>query len=655
MRTSLFIFAFFVLQVSGFAGTPKAAPDWVQEATSAKLALYDGVVPAVVLFKEERLTVDASGTLVTHVREVIKILSHSGKTHAEALIPYFRGGSRVRSLSAWLVAPNGFVKTFGKNSIVDFGEYDDMQLYDDLRYARIKADNPEVGSVFAYEAVIEQSMLFGDDQYAFQGALPAAQSRYVLELPTGWKAQSVFLNHATVEPVVSGSTYTWTLKDLPFHRQEDHAPEVLSSVPTLAVSFFPIDKASDLNRICFRSWADVSRWHTNFSAQQADVSPELTNKVRELVAGEKDEIGRVGAIARYVQKIKYVAVEMDELHGGGYKPHAATLVFRQQYGDCKDKANLMRSMLKIAGIDSYLVAIYSGDRTHVRPQWPSLTQFNHMIIAVRVAENVHAATILNAPDSGERLLVFDPTSETTGLGDLPWYEQGSFALLMAGEKGGILQMPILPPEASGTDATIRAELSNSGALEAHYILTETGQYASDDRARRLYRSAEDYRHNLEERFSERVRMAELKNVAEQDNGNEAYKITADVESPNFAQSMGGGILVVNPSFLTPFSSRFPAAESRAEPILLRAGLHRKHIVLKLPAGFKVDEMPVSLNSAKAWGSFSVTYQQKPGEILVEETIKIKEATLPAEQYKEIKSFFDQLNGADEQEAVLLKE
>jgi hypothetical protein len=655
MRISLFLFAFIILQIRGLAGTPKPAPDWVQDSAATNLGPYDGVVPAVVLLKEEHLTVDASGTLVTHIREVIKILSHSGNADAAALIPYFRGGSRVRSLSAWLVAPDGFVKTFDKNSIVDFGEYDDMELYNDLRFARIKADNPEIGSVFAYEAVIEQRMLFGDDQYAFQSALPTVQSRYVLDLPAGWQAQSVLLNHAAIQPVVSGSTYTWTLRDLPFHRQEDHAPEVLSSVPTLAVSFFPADKTSDFNRICFRSWADVSRWHTSFSAPQADVSPELTNKVRELVAGEKDEMGRIGAIARYVQQIKYVAIDMDELHGGGYKPHPATLVFRQQYGDCKDKANLMRAMLKIAGIDSYLVAIYSGDRTHVHSEWPSPTQFNHMIIAVRVAENVNVPTVLSAPSLGQQLVIFDPTSETTELGDLPWYEQGSSALLMAGENGGILRMPVLPPEASGTEVSINAELSNSGGLKARYVLTETGQYASGERARKLYGSAADYRHHLEELFSERVRMAQLKSVAEQDSGNGRYTITADLESPNFGQSMGGGILVINSSFLTPFSSTFPAASSRMQPILLRAGLHRKHIVLKLPQGFKVDEMPVSVSEAKAWGSFSVTYQQKPGEVLVEETVNVKQSTLPAEQYKKIKNFFDHLNGADEQQAVLMKE
>jgi transglutaminase-like putative cysteine protease len=45
-------------------------------------------------------------------------------------------------------------------------------------------------------------------------------------------------------------------------------------------------------------------------------------------------------------------------------------VLARNYGDCKDKAALMRALLKAAGIDSYAVIIYSGDRHFVRPEWP---------------------------------------------------------------------------------------------------------------------------------------------------------------------------------------------------------------------------------------------------------------------------------------------
>ena len=39
------------------------------------------------------------------------------------------------------------------------------------------------------------------------------------------------------------------------------------------------------------------------------------------------------------------------------------------YGDCKDKATLMRAMLRVLKIESYAVLIFSGDPTYVREEW----------------------------------------------------------------------------------------------------------------------------------------------------------------------------------------------------------------------------------------------------------------------------------------------
>jgi hypothetical protein len=72
-------------------------------------------------------------------------------------------------------------------------------------------------------------------------------------------------------------------------------------------------------------------------------------------------------------------------------------VFRHQCGDCK--ANLMGAMLKAAGIPSYLVIIYSGDRTHVHKEWPSPSQFNHAIIAIQTQPGT-PGPVINVPQLG---------------------------------------------------------------------------------------------------------------------------------------------------------------------------------------------------------------------------------------------------------------
>ena len=59
-----------------------------------------------------------------------------------------------------------------------------------------------------------------------------------------------------------------------------------------------------------------------------------------------------------------------------------------------------------------------------------------------------------------RLLIFDPTDDNTPVGDLPDHEQGSFALLVAGDDGALLRMP---GHARPTRTSWSGEPKSSGA------------------------------------------------------------------------------------------------------------------------------------------------------------------------------------------------
>src|SRR5262249_9446865 len=130
-----------------------------------------------------------------------------------------------------------------------------------------------------------------------------------------------------------------------------------------------------------RDWHRVSAWQAAFADPSAEVTPAIQAKSDELIRASKSEIEKIRAIAAFVQQTNYVSVDLNVMHGGGYIPHPASQVLAKNYADCKDKAALMRALLKAAGIDSYEVVIYSGDRQFVRPEWPSPMQFNHAIVA----------------------------------------------------------------------------------------------------------------------------------------------------------------------------------------------------------------------------------------------------------------------------------
>src|SRR4030095_11554060 len=223
---------------------------------------------------------------------------------------------------------------------------------------------------------------------------------------------------------------------------------------SIAVNIFPPEGKATMLR-GFASWKDVSRYASELSDPQAGFNEPMAVKARELTTNAKTEFERIQAAGRYAQSFTYISIQIDFGRGGGYRPHAAVDVFNKNYGDCKDKANLMRAMLKAVGIESYPVSIYAGDPTFVRQEWPSPHQFNHCIIAVKVSDETQAPTIVKHPSLG-RLLIFDPTDDDTPFGDLPNHEQGSYALILAGDAGELMKMPVTPPEANRLERAVEA-------------------------------------------------------------------------------------------------------------------------------------------------------------------------------------------------------
>jgi hypothetical protein len=633
------------------AGTD--APSWVQEVASRAVPKYDAKVPVAVLLDEERVGVDGMGRVTTDYRKAIKVLTREGRNEADAVIAYVAGSDKVRDVHAWLVTPNGFVKTYSaKDGILDISAGGES-LYDEIRLRLGKADNPEIGAVFAFEGRLESKPYLSQDDFTFQEEFPALESRYVLALPAGWTAKGMVFNHQPVPPVIDGSTYTWELKNLPYLEHEPGGPSREGSAPRLAIDYAPPPGVT-APAPCLRSWQDASRYLTALSAGQDDPSDELAAKAKELVASRTSEYDKIQAIGHYVQGVKYVSVQMNLAKGGGYKPHAASSVFLKQYGDCKDKANLMRAMLRAAGIPSFLVAIYAGDRTVVQEGWPSPEQFNHAIIGVRVGDATQAPTVLDAPGIG-RLLIFDPTNDQTPVGDLPFYLQGSLALIEAGDKGTLVRMPALPPEASRAEVSIEATLSSTGDLKAAVDQNSSGQSAVRQRTALLDLKPEEQQKRMERWVNQMAKNATVADVTPQDDfAHNRFHLHLELSAASYAQVMQGRLLVFKPAVLDRQPRLYLRDEKRTEPLVLDAESYRKRVHIQLPNGFSVDEMPECGKLRTSFGDFSCAIKQEAGALVLTQEVETQAVTILPENYPEARKFFNAIAGFEEQPVVLVK-
>jgi hypothetical protein len=654
MLHRLMLIALILVATAATALAGDDVPVWLQQAAAQRVPTYERDVPAVVLRDEQNVTVGDDGRITTVTTFAVRILVHEGRGYAEADEVYLTDAGKVREMRAWLIRPNGEVKKYGKDEIID-RIYDPNDIYNEYRVKSIDATrDADVGMVFGYQMTSEERPLFSLDRWQFQSNLPTLLSRYTLALPAGWRASSVTFNHPNVEPTVSGSTYAWELRDLAPIEMEPAGPKIINLVPRLAVSYFPPAGGSALGGRTFANWVEVSRWASELHDPQMALDDNLALKARELTANARTELEKIQAIGRFVQNLQYISIDIGVGRGNGFRPHAAMQVLAKSYGDCKDKANLMRALLKAVKITAYPVAIYLGDPTYVREEWAAPNQFNHCIIAVRVSDETQAPTVIKHPTLG-RLMIFDATDENTPVGDLPDIEQGSLALIIAGDDGALVRMPTTPPELNKMERQAEVVLTSEGAITATVKERSIGQSAVDER--RLFRrySRADYTKVIEGWITSSAAGAKVSKVEPADTGKEGrFALDVEFTAGAYAQLMQGRLLVFKPAIVSRREALFLTKGSRTHPVVLDSHAYTETVRIKLPAGFEVDELPDALKLDTPFGNYAATYEVKDDQLVFTRTMTQHAATIPAAQYATVRSFYERIRAAEQSPVVLAR-
>ncbi len=644
-----------LLAVPANAATPgDEAPVWVQQAAAIKIPAYDKDVPAVVLVDDSVVTIDSDGRISEVYNYAVRILQREGRAYAKGGVGYIPDVEKVKDLRAWLVRPNSQTKRYGNDDTVDVaGDLNDV--YNEYRVKNISASSDaEVGTVFAYSYSREERSVFSQADWKFQGELPVISSRYTLTLPAGWRAEGVTFNHANIEPRVNGTSYTWELSNLPPIPYEPMSPRLTNLVPRLAVSYYPPANTPAITMKTFANWADVATWMSELEDPQVQVDDALARKAYELTALAKTEYEKIRAIATYVQNVRYISIQTGLGRGGGYRPRSSTEVFAKSYGDCKDKANLMRAMLKVVGIEAIPVSIYSGDPYYVRADWPSPQQFNHCIIAVKVSDQTQASTVIEHPKLG-RLLIFDPTDGETPIGDLPYYLQGSFALLDSKSATELVKMPTTPPEMNQLERVANLQLRADGAIAGTIRENANGQVAAQFRTEFRQLSKPDYNGMIERWLTTGATAARLNKIEPSDNaGDGKFTLNVEFSANQYGQLMQDRLLVFKPAVVSRREDLSLTASTRRNPVVLRANAYSETVKVQLPAGFAVDEMPDPVKLETVFGTYTTSYEVVNGELVFKRQLSQKATTIPAAQYDVVRKFFESIRAAENAPVVLAR-
>jgi hypothetical protein len=631
------------------------APQWMHAAASAPLPAHDEKTDAVLLYSEENVTVESADKIKTHVRRAYKILRPSGRHYGTVIVP-FGPSLKITALRGWCIPAQGKDYEVKEKDSMETSllQIEGGELYSDVKDKILRIPAPDPGNVVGYEYELEKQPLFLQGIWEVQEVSPAQEEHYSLQLPAGWEYRAAWLNYPEVKPTDAGNgRWQWAVSDVAGIRSEQRMPPMDGIEGGMVVYLFP---PGGTGTHSFATWKEMGEWYAALTSGRRQTSPDITKEVAVLTTSAATPLEKMKALAQFIQHdIRYVAIKLGI---GGIQPHPAPEVFAHRYGDCKDKATLMSSMLQEIGIDSYYVVI-NHERDAVRPEMPAHNGFDHVVLAIKLAEGVSSPALVSTmqhPKLG-RLLFFDPTDEITPFGQISGNLQANYGLLVTPDGGELVELPLQPLAMNSIQRTGKLTLDAQGTLTGEVSETRLGDRAWNERWRlRSVSKDADRIKPIEELLAGSLSLFHITqaSVLNLDRTDQPFGFHYKFDAENYAKN-AGGLLLVRPRVLgVDGSGLLETKEPRKFPIEFDGPSHDTDTFdITIPAGYVVDDVPPPVDADYGFASYHSKTEVKDNLIHYTRTFEVKELSVPVRRAEELKKFY-RIIGGDERNTVVLR-
>jgi hypothetical protein len=631
-------------------------PPWMQSQVGAPLPEHDAETDAVTLYSETIVTVLPSGRVRRAERVVYRILRAEGARRA-LIRADFDAQSRITRMHGWS-SPAGSGKPYevtDKDSVESalIGVLNG-ELMGDLRSKVLRVPAAVPGSTVGYEVEEEIQPYVPMDDWTFQDTIPVREAHYSFELPPGWSYKATWINHPE-EPVIQAgqARWQWLVKDVKAIKREPQMPPMTAVAGRLVVSFQP-PNGHDQG---LQSWSDMGKWYLNLTQGRRSASAAIKQKVAELTASQATTLGKMQALAGFVQTdIRYVAIELGI---GGVQPHRAEEIFTHRYGDCKDKVTLLSSMLKEIGVDSHYL-IVNSERGAVTDATPVGFEFDHAILAIQLPQDMQDPTMLATLSHAQlgRLLLFDPTDSYTPLGQLAGQLQGGYGLLVRPDGGELIKIPALPPSASAIQRTAHLDLDANGRLsgEVHEVWLGDPAAAERDTLNSTTQETDRIR-SIESLVSGSIATFQLTKatLANRQSTNKPLEWTYSLEVDQYARA-SGDLVTVRPRVLGSMAHGLLETNEPRRYDIEFEGPRRDTDVfeIKLPEGYVIDDLPPPVDQEHSFATYHSKTDLVGRTLRYARTFEVKSVSVSVAQADELKSLYRVILNDERMQAVLKK-
>ncbi len=450
--------------------------------------------------------------------------------------------------------------------------------------------------------------LFADyygDLHFLQDFTPTVASDYYLITPS---ERRFHFNEPSLEGLEHRSAVEgahrvdhFSAVDVPALLSEEGMPGMTEVAPYLHVS-------------TYATWREVGRWWWGLVQDQLYADESLQRTVRELVAGAPDLETKVRRIHDWVlENTRYVGLEFG-IHG--YKPYRVPQIVRRGFGDCKDKASLLFTMFREAGIDAHLVLVRTRPNGAITDLPASLAVFDHAIAYVPSLD-----------------LYIDGTAEHSGLRELPEMDQGVTVLHVWATGAELRETPVLPPASNRRERVMEVRLEPDGGANIEVEELVIGAMAPGYRSR--YRAEGTRRTRLEQSLRATfpgLRLEEQR-FGPLDDLEVPIRYQYEAFVPRMAQR-DGARLQVAPSVLGDLLRTMARSPERAHILDLGGtSSYQERRVVHIPRGMRLVETPREGSLDGRFASLRLEVEADAREVTMTVNFELRKDRVRPEEYE----------------------
>jgi tetratricopeptide (TPR) repeat protein len=464
---------------------------------------------------------------------------------------------------------------------------------------------------------------FGEVVY-MQGSEPTLRSEYVLCTP---KSRPFYFN----QPLVPGVKQTVVVEG-------DQRIFHFLARDVAAVQEEPLQPAwteilGHVNVSTYKTWEDVGHWYWGLIKDQFIPDDEVRRRAETLTKGLKDDRAKVRAVYDYVvQKTRYVALEFG-IHG--YKPYRCAQIFARGFGDCKDKATLVVTMLRALGIDAIPVVVRTSNKGDIETTPASLAPFDHMIAYVPSLD-----------------WYLDGTAEYSGALELPAMDRGALALRVEEGTAKLVHLPDPPASASVSAYRVDATVAPDGRAVVDWRASVEGVGAPEWRAR--FHAQATRRQRVDQMFASLLPGSEVTafDSSNLEDVEEPVRLHAHGRVPQFARIEGDLLSIPVGRSEHMVRDYAPTAERKLDVRVPAQWTEQDEWFVHLPVGSRLKSAPASTSGASPFGTYALGVDTAAGTLRIKTTVTLSKTRITAVEYPEFRRWCEAVDSTLGQRATV---